>query len=257
MKLKEIARIIENFANPQIAEDYDNIGLLIGDREKGIKKVLITLDTNLCTVNEAIENGCDMILSHHPIFFRGIKKIDYSTAEGQMVKNIIKNDISLFAAHTNIDSAKGGINDVLADIFGIENCRVLEPSLINPDEGLGRYGKLKNPVAFGELCDITREKLSTPIRAAGDFNKEIKTLCVAGGSCSEFIGDAIRKGCDAVITGDLKYHDMMSYSEDGICIIDAGHYPTEIIVLDIFEKLLSGTGVEVVKSKNTDVFKFV
>lgn len=258
MKVKDIVSIIENYADPTLAEDYDNVGLLIGDMEQDVNKIFITLDTNITTVKEAVKNGCDMIVSHHPVFFRGIKKIDYSTPEGLMVREIIKNDISLFAAHTNMDSAQGGINDKLAELFKLDNIKVLHIENPNINAGIGRVGELTKSISFKELCSISKEILhTTKVRAAGDFDKVINKLCVASGSCSEYIEDAIAIGCDAVITGDMKYHEMIDYTERGICIIDAGHYPTEIIVMDIFNDILKDTEIEIVKSKNTDIFTFI
>lgn len=256
MKVKEIIALMDEFANPDIAMDYDNVGLLIGDPEYEVKKIFVTLDVNAATVKEAVLNNCDMIVSHHPIFFKGVKKINYSTPEGKMIKDIITNSITLFAAHTNMDCAKGGINDMLAELFEMKNVEVLHH--VNDTEGIGRVGDLKEPVYFYSLCNIAKEILKTPhIRAAGNMQKVINRICVASGSCSEYIPDAISKNCDAVITGDMKYHDMIDYSERGICIIDAGHYPTEQIVMDIFCKILKNTDIEIIKSKNKDIFTFI
>lgn len=258
MKVKEIAALIEREAPRDLAYDWDNVGLLIGSGESEVKKIFITLDVNLATAKEAAAAGCDMIVSHHPILFRGIKRIDYDTPCGEMLRILIENKISVYAAHTNMDTAPGGINFRLAEIFGLEDVKILEYHTDSTDAGLGRYGRLKKALTADELCQTIKEKLHTPsVRAAGDMNKEIKSLCVASGSCSESIETAIAKGCDAVITGDLRYHETMDFAEQGIFIIDAGHYPTEIMVTDIFEEILSESGVETVKSKNKDTFRFV
>ena len=121
MKANEIIEIIEKVCPENLAYPWDNVGLLCGDGEKEVNKVFVTLDTNIKTVKEAIEKGADMIVSHHPILLGGIKRIDYTTSEGQMIKLLIENNIPLFAAHTNMDTAKGGINDKLAEMFNLTN----------------------------------------------------------------------------------------------------------------------------------------
>ena len=256
MKVKEIAEIIERVCPARLAYDWDNVGLLCGDAEKDVKKVFVTLDTNLDTVNEAVKNGADMIVSHHPILLGGIKRIDYGTAEGQMIKLLVEHNIPVYAAHTNMDTARGGINDRLAEIFGLTDVSVLDVHTDDTSAGLGRIGKLKDAVTFKEFAKICAEKLNTPVRVAGDESKIIKTVAVASGSCSEVIPLAAAKGADVIVTGDLKYHNTMDMTYLGICIVDAGHYPTEICVMDIFENILKDK-VEVIKSDNKDVFRFV
>ncbi len=258
MKVNEIIELIEKVCPKNLAYDWDNVGLLCGDGNKEINTVFVTLDTNLNTVKEAVDAGADMIVSHHPILLGGIKRIDYSTPVGQMLKLLIENNIPVYAAHTNMDTAKGGINDVLAELFGLTDVKILEQHTKNPEAGLGRYGKLKTPVTFSTLAKITKEKLKTPcVRASGSPDTIISTLAVASGSCSEIIPIAKALGADAVITGDMKYHNTIDNVESGICIIDAGHYPTEIIVMDIFADILKDTKVKIIKSENKDIFRFI
>lgn len=252
MRAEKIAEIIEKYAPKKLAYDWDNVGILFGNGEKEVKKVLLTLDINEFTVKEAAENNCDMIISHHPIFFGGIKKINFNTPDGRMIKMLTENDIVAFAAHTNMDITDGGINDELAKIFELSDVKYIE------EDGLGRYGKLPYDVSLTELCEIVKEKLDTPcVRVCGDMNMKIKTLAVASGSCSEVIPTALGLDCEAVITGDMKYHEMCDALSLGIAVIDAGHYPTEKNVINIFEKILKNTDIECVKSENKDVFKFI
>lgn len=257
MKANEIIEIIENFCPERLAYSWDNVGLLCGDGEKEVKKVFLTLDTNISTVKEAINSGADMIISHHPILLNGIKNVNYDTPSGQMIKLLVQNDIPVFAAHTNMDTAKGGINDILAEMFSLTDIKILEQHTDDETAGLGRYGKLKKPMSFGKFAKLCGKILNTTVRAAGNFNTEIKTAAVASGSCCEIIPLAKSKGADVIITGDMKYHNMIDMTETGICIIDAGHYPTEICVIDIFEEILSCTDIEIIKSENKDIFKFI
>lgn len=257
MKANKIIELIENFCPERLAYPWDNVGLLCGNIEKDIKKVFITLDTNITTVKEAISKDADMIISHHPIFFKKINRIDYKTSEGQMIKLLIENNIPLFAAHTNMDTAKGGINDRLAQIFNLTNIKILDQHTDDKTAGLGRYGNVKNPIKFIEFANECKKILNTPIRISGDFNKIIKIAAVASGSCCEIIPIAKEKGADVIITGDMKYHNTIDMTELDICIIDAGHYPTEICVIDIFADILKNTDLEIICSQNKDIFNFI
>lgn len=258
MKAIEIIELIEKVCPKNLAYDWDNVGLLCGDKEKEVNTVLVTLDTNVNVVKEAIDAGADMIVSHHPILLGGIKRIDYSDPTGQMLRLLIENNIPVFAAHTNMDTAKGGINDALSELFSLTDVKILEQHTQNTEAGLGRYGKLKAPITLSELAELTKKNLKTPcVRVSGDLNTMISTLAVASGSCSEIIPLANALGCDAIITGDMKYHNTIDNTESGICIIDAGHYPTETIVMDIFADILKNTGLKIIKSKNKDIFQFI
>ena len=258
MKANEIIKIIENVCPQRLAYSWDNVGLLCGDGEKEVNKVFVTLDANVATVKEAVFHGADMIVSHHPILLGGIKRIDYNSSTGQMIKLLIENNIPLFAAHKNMDTANGGINDKLAEMFNLCDVEILDQHTDDESAGLGRIGKLKTPVIFEVFANHCKNVLKTPfLRVSGKFDKEIRTVAVASGSCSEIIPLAIAKGADVIVTGDMKYHNMIDMTELGICIIDAGHYPTEICVMDIFEDILKDTGLEIIKSKNKDIFSLV
>ena len=257
MKVYEIAELIEKTAPKNLAYEWDNVGILVGDNNKEVKKIFVTLDANLSTVREAVTLGADMIVSHHPIFFDPLKKIEYGTPQGDLVKLLIENNLPLYAAHTNMDVAAGGINDKLAEIFQLSEVKVLEPVSDNPSVGLGRYGKGKREVTFSSFVEISKMLLRTPVRYAGDSERIIKNVAVAGGACADLAPLAKSLGCDVLITSDVKYHEMIDAAELGICMIDAGHYPTEICALEIFEDILKDTGLEIIKSENKDIFKFL
>ena len=237
MKAKEIIKIIENICPERLAYSWDNVGLLCGDENKDVKKVFVTLDTNINTVKEAISKNADMIVSHHPILLGGIKRIDYSTSVDKCLNCLLK-IIYRFSPHTNMDTAKGGINDKLAEIFELTDVKILDQHTDDSSAGLGRYGRLEKTIKFGDFAEHCKKILGTPfLRVSGDFEKDINTVAVASGSCSEIIPIAFEKGADVIITGDMKYHNMIDMTELGICVIDAMHYPTEICVMDIFEDI--------------------
>lgn len=258
VKVKDIIERIEKFAPCGLAYDWDNTGFIAGDREKEVKKVFLTLDVLKETVDEAKKFGADMIISHHPILFKGIQTIDCSTQDGYIVRELIKNDIALYCSHTSMDCAKGGINDILANKLGIKNPEVIEKNENFEGCGLGRIGKISNEMTLKEYAEFVKEKLNTPfVRVCGDFDKKISTVAVGGGACDDLIPDAINFGADVLVTADMKYHISQGAVCDGLAIIDAGHYPTEVFVTEIFEEIIKGMGLEIIKSSNKDIFSVI
>ena len=257
IKVSDIVKIIEEFAPPELAYSWDNTGLIIGDREKCVKRVFVTLDITKDTVDMAVKSGADMIISHHPILFKGLQKIDYSNGDGYIIKELIKNDISVYASHTSMDCTKGGINDVFAKKLRIENPVVIEKNERHQEFGLGRIGKVKT-TTLGEFAEFVKKQLNTPfVRVCGDLDKKIETVAVCGGGGSDLIDEVVNLGGDVFVTSDMKYHISHDAVDKGLSIIDAGHYPTEVYVQEIFDALLKNTGVEIIKSAHKDVFKNV
>lgn len=258
MLVSHIIDIINNAAPEKYALSWDNSGFLVGDKNSPVKKVLLALDVTEETAMQAQNEGCDMIISHHPMFFGGIKSVDYETAEGRTLRTLIKNDIAVYACHTNMDAAENGINAYLAELFELTDTVILENNPETPGIGIGRVGNLPKEYTLEELCGLTKKLLNTPcVRAVKGNENKISVLAVASGSCSEYIEKAASLGADAIITGDMKYHDSLDAKGLGINVIDAGHYPTEFLVTDIFEKLLENTGIQTVKSNNKDVFIYI
>ncbi len=256
-KVKDIVKIIEDFAPRSLAYEWDNTRLIAGNPEKEVKKIYLTLDLFKYNIEEAIKMGADMIISHHPILFKGIKEINVANPEAYVLEKLIKNDIALYAAHTSIDCAKGGINDILADKLGIKEIEIIEKSEVEGC-GLGRVGNLTEDITLREMCERVKVNLKTPfVRVCGDLDKKIRRVAVGGGACDDLIPQAIEMGADVMVTADMKYHISADSVDKGICIIDAGHYPTEVFVIDIFESLLKDTQVEVFKSSCKDVFKVI
>ena len=251
MKLSQIISKIETEFPICDAYSWDNPGLLVGDTSSEVSRILVTLDITENVVDEAITYGANLILSHHPIFFGGAKNITTATPEGRAVLKAIRNGINIYAAHTKCDVGKNGINARLADMFGLCDIEYLE------ENGLGRIGNLENPIPFYDFSKIVCIILKTPhVRVSGE-NIPVKRIAVGSGACSDSIPSAISKKADVMITADMKYHEMITMTELDINIIDAGHYPTEIIVMDIFRDILSDFDVEIIKSNNSDIFKYI
>ncbi len=256
MKAYEIAEIIEKTAPKELAYDWDNPGFQCGGAGAEVKKALLCLDVTPEAVDEAVKTGADMIISHHPMFFRGIKRIDTDTARGAMIAKIIRAGICVYSAHTNMDTAPEGLNAELAKICGIKNPEILERNPCYPDAGLGIIGDLENPMTAGELAVSVRERLGSDcIRFVGDKKTPVSRAAVGSGSCSELIPIAMERGAQCIITGDIKYHEALDAKNDGMAVIDAGHYPTEAFVTRIFEKILSGADIETEIFTGADAFE--
>lgn len=255
MKVFEIANIIEKNFPLYLAEEWDNAGLLVGRADKDVNKVLVTLDVTDFVVDEAVRYNADMIVSHHPVIFSALKSVTDKTGIGNRLIKLLQNDIAVYSAHTNLDSAKGGINEKLADLFSLNNT-----TPILSDEygcGLGRIGTLSEPMSAFEFAELAKSTLNTNVRISGDAARIVQCVAVGSGACDEIIPKSLEMGADIVLTGDCKYHRNLDFVEMGAVIVDAGHYPTEIIAMSIFENVLKGNGVEIIKSEMKDIFTYV
>ena len=203
MKLKEIIKLIESEYPIELAYEWDNSGLFYGHIEKDIKKVIVTLDITCDVVEQAIQNGAQLILAHHPFVMSGIKTLADNSMHAKMIEMIIKNDIAVYSAHTNMDTAKNGINQKLAELFGLTYIEVLEQDKPYIDCGLGRIGVLKEEMTLEAFSKLTAQLLKTPfVRVSGE-KKTVKKIAIASGSCSEYVPTAIKKGSDVIITADM------------------------------------------------------
>ena len=230
MKVSEIAKIIDNWMPTSIAEDFDNVGLIIGDPESKITSILVTLDTTENVVEEAINKGCNLIVSYHPIIFNGLKQITNNSYVQKSVIKAVKNNISVYSIHTSFDNHPKGISYLLSDLIGLENISVLLPKeeKINENRiGMGSIGELKKPMDETTFFDFLKNKLDLGyIRHTNKLNKNISKVSVVVGSGSFAINDSIELNVDAFITSDLKYHNFFEADNKAI-LIDIGHYESE------------------------------
>lgn len=239
MIVKNIADIIEKFAPKSLAEGYDNVGLMVGNLSVPVNGVLLALDVTEDTVDEAIRLGVNMILSHHPLIFSGLKSITGSNYIERTVIKAIQNNIAIYAAHTNADSAIGGVSYNLAQQLGVTKLKALDPNNL-PCEftGLGVYGELESEVDAMEYLAFVKERLNLKaLRYSTPHKETIKTVAMCGGSGASYINKAKSVGADLYLTGDIKYHDYF-LPESDITIADIGHYEGEIFILDTFKRLL-------------------
>lgn len=261
-KVKDIINVLEEFAPKKLKEDFDNVGLMVGSSEKEVKKVLLALDCTLKVVDEAIEKDVDLIITHHPLIFKRPSSITEDTLVGKKIIKLIKNDISLYSSHTNLDSASGGLNETIVELLGFESKELIEKNknARNNNEGLGRIIRLENSLSLDELVNIVKEKLNIKSLKVVKGNENIKNIAVINGSGSSFFDIAYNKGADCIITGDTTYHFASDYKEMGVSIIDTGHFLSEwLVYLEVIKKLNTKLNdIEIIISENSeDPYTFV
>ncbi|MGL5755100.1 MAG: Nif3-like dinuclear metal center hexameric protein [Paraclostridium sp.] len=355
MKLKSFTKHIEKKYPLDLAYDWDNVGLIVGDYDSEIKRVMIALEANESVVDEAIDNNIDLIITHHPFIFSKMKKINSSDLKGKLIHKLIKNNIAIYSMHTNFDIAFDGLNDYFVDMLKLNNVCILDKTnsetlykiavyvpkthldkvrtalgnseagylgnykdcsfsiegegrfkpckganpyigeegalesvhevkietivtqrklggvinamikahpyeevaydlykLENKGEavGLGRYGKLAEPIAFKDLGMILKESLDIKhLRVVGDLNEKVSKIAIVTGSGADMIKKAYKSGCDVLITGDIKYHDAQDTLDMGMKVIDCGHFDTEKVFQDIMFDYLNGKfDIDIIKS---------
>lgn len=255
MKTREVIEYLNYKFLPKYQESYDNAGFLLGDLESEYKGALVTVDITPNTVDEAISNDLSLIVSHHPLIFTGMKRITNADETGRMVTKLIKNNISVYAAHTNLDNLDWGINGILAEKLNLINCHILRPIDTQTDNiGAGMIGHLPHPMPLMDFLTMVKEKLGLPVIRTSQLPNEernnshtllhpetshisIQKVAICGGSGSFLISDAKREGADIYMTGDLKYHDFQR-AEDNLILADIGHYESEQFAKEIFYRVI-------------------
>ncbi len=239
MTVQEIFDLLNAFAPVETAEGFDNPGLLVGNGDAEVRRVLVALDPSMRVVCEAQERGADLIVTHHPFPFVGMKRFVCGDPAADKLSLLLKSGISLIAMHTNLDRAAGGVNDALAETLGLNGIAPAEES------GLIRKGELGESIAPEEFCREVKAKLGASGVRAVCGSRPIRRVWVGGGSCSEFLGAAHRAGADAFVTADCRHHAFLDAEELGITLVDAGHFATEAVVLPRLRELLAPSGAEI------------
>ncbi len=230
MRVGDIIRAVEEFAPLGIQEDWDNSGLCIGTEEDETKGVLVGFDCTPELIDEALECGADMVITHHPLLFRGIKRIDGADPVGAALVKAVRGGIAVYAAHTTADKVIEGVSGAMARKLGLRNIGILcrEEDGI----GLGAVGDLPEPLSAGEVLALVKERFSLPlIRSSRPVEGPVRRIAMCGGAGSDMIGDAQRAGAQLYITGDLSYHRFAV--PDGFMVADIGHFESEVEIVSI------------------------
>ena len=236
MILQDIINIIESVAPLSYQESWDNSGLQVGDRNAKVHAALLTVDVTESVVDEAIEKHCDLIISHHPLLFHGLKHITGNTPQERCVEKAIRNNIAIYSSHTSMDTYLHGVSGKIADKLDFVNYKILCPTY-NENIGLGVIGTLKNPMHSEEFIHFVQKVFNSSIRYIEPPTEQITTVAICGGAGAEFIAQAIAQKADIFITADMKYHEMQA-AVGQIGLIDMDHWTSEQFTREIFNELL-------------------
>ncbi|MCG7248490.1 Nif3-like dinuclear metal center hexameric protein [Corynebacterium simulans] len=233
----DIRRVLEEAYPPHLAEKWDAVGLICGDPEDEVGKVAFALDCTQQVAEKAVEMGAQMLVVHHPLLLRGVTSVAADTPKGKVIHTLLKGGVALFAAHTNADKARPGVNDKLAELVGIEPGRPIIPHALSDAEvtetslGLGRIGELPEPMTLREFTQQVANALPETvwgIRAAGDPDDVVKRVAVSSGSGDSFLDAARELGVDVYVTSDLRHHPVDEHLRaGGPAVVDTAHWASE------------------------------
>lgn len=253
---------INNFAPFNTADSWDNSGLLIGSMDHAVSNVLIALDITEEVVEEAIQNNCQLIITHHPIIFTGVMSITEHNYVGKLLHRIIQNKIAVIAAHTNIDrSTTHGINLFLADAY-----QLVDRMSLNDAHGYGIVGKLSAPLSLDSLITLTKSIFNIDVIKVSNYQitktKDISKLAICSGASADFIEDALSHSADIYITSDIKYHEAQKILGSNLILFDIGHFESEFIYLKtlrlhLLEHLIEGDISIKISETEKPMFRYI
>lgn len=252
----DILDFIEGIAPPYMMEGWDNGGLLCGRKDREVKKILVALDPFRTVIDEAIALKADLVVTHHPLIFRDkMMAVNEDTETGRCVLELIENGIAAINAHTNLDMAPGGVNEVLAMTLGLMNLQIVEPV---DNYGLLRMGDVEEQPMDKFLAHVKESLHCKGLRYVSG-GKPVRTVAVGGGSCADFMQAALKAGCDTFVTADVKYNQFRTAHELGLNLIDAGHFHTENPVVAVLAEKLRAAFPEIevkISETHTDCMKY-
>ena len=239
MKIRQITEVIERFAPLGWQESYDNAGLIVGRPDDEVHKALLAVDVTEEVLDEAEAEGCDIVLTHHPIVFHALKRFNSADPVQRCVERAIRSRIALYACHTNLDSAPGGMSWRLAEMLGVGKLEVLQPSEAGEGVGFGVVGELPESADTVEFMQLIQRRLEVKaIRHSDIATSAVRRVAVCTGAGASLIGDARRAGADIYITADLKYNDFMT-PDKALTVADIGHFESEYCAIELLFDILS------------------
>ncbi len=260
VKLNKILDFLCDFAPLEYAEDYDNVGLILGDKYKQVEKILVTLDIDNVVADHAVLKECDLVISHHPLIFSPIKKIVSDDSTSKTIITLLKNNVSLISMHTNFDSVESGLCDLFMDKIAQTKDRISIDKEIQ--SGCGRIALLDKETKLLNILDTVKKEYKLDnIKYIGEKDKKIEKIAVCNGGGADFIYKAKEMGADLYISGDFKYHHARFAYENDMALIEVPHYNAEIIFCDYMKGILKdkfGNNLQIfVTDKNIDVWKSI
>ena len=241
----EITDFLENFAPLALAADWDNVGLLVGDRSQEAQRIMTCLTITPESVAEALDESAGLIVTHHPLPFRPLRRLSADTTDGRMLWDLIRGGISIHSPHTAFDSAAAGINQQLAEHLGLGNVQALHPvddalQVETGSPGAGRYGTLPQPTPLATLFDRIKKPLQLDaLQYVGEVDQSISRVGIGCGSAAEFLDTAAQRGCDGFVTGEMRFHDCLHARALGIGVVLLGHYASERFAVEKLATVLA------------------
>lgn len=229
-RVAEVAAILDDLAPRSIAEAWDRVGLQVGSIDEPVEGIVVALDPDEAAVQAAIDAKANLLIVHHPLIFRPLERVIYNEPAGKLLQNITARRLNVLVAHTNLDSAHGGINDTLAHALGLRNTSVLKSidGVADRNVGLGRVGEFSAAKPLSELVTHVKQLLGIQsLRVVGNLNQSIQRLALCSGSGADFLHDARKAGAQCYITADVKYHQAHEARAHHLCLIDPGHFAME------------------------------
>jgi len=263
--VNDVNKYLFSIAPIEMKADFDNVGFLVGYGDADASNILVSLDITNDVISEALEIGAGLIVSHHPVFF-SLKSITTADTTGNSIIRMLSGGLSAICMHTNLDAARGGVNDELAAAAGIVNaCEKAE--LLSEDGRLpagevfsyGRFGCLENPLGLPEYLELLKNSLKVSGLRYYDAGRDVYKVAVVGGSGGDMFEHVIRHGCDTFVTADIKYHVFLQAKELGINLVDGDHFCTENVVTGVLAKKLRGAfpdAVVTISKRHTQTVKF-
>jgi len=260
--VNDIIKVMDGIAPPNLAEPWDNVGLLVGRSSNTVKKLMVALDVSPEVVEQAVEHKVQMLVTHHPVIFDPIKKMTDRSWQHKLLLDCAENKIAVYSAHTSLDSVLGGVNDVLAEKIGLLHTEVLVPAA-GGEAGLGRVGCLHEPMTLQEFSEKIKTVLKLDNIIAGDAGRRVSKVAVCGGAGAEFIDEALAAGADTFVTGDVTYHTAQNAVYSGLNIIDATHQGTELPMINTLADRIalrltsSGFNAQVLVAKESKILQYL
>lgn len=236
MKASDIIRALEQVAPLRYQDDFDNSGLQVGFADAEVKSIMVCLDITEKVVEEAVERGCEMMVSHHPLLFHPLRQVSDITYQQRCVTRALAAGITIYSAHTSLDNAPGGVNHRMASVIGLENLEWLSPK-VGMDAGSGLVGMMKEPMEDFDFIDLLAERFEVECLPHTKLcGKTISKVALCGGAGAFLLRDAVRSGADCFITGELHYHDY--FENDGLLLAALGHYQSESHTIELLKEVV-------------------
>lgn len=249
MTIKQITDKIAEFAPLELAETWDNVGLMLGSQSRECTGVMLALDLTPSVIEQAISEECNLIVTHHPFFFSAIKRIDTDESKGAMIAALLKNDITVYSAHTNLDECENGLCMTLAKTLGGEDIE---------GNGVGVLCNVKPTTLVDFAKKVAKTLGDESVKFVGDENTPIsRVFCICGGGASDSAYECAKRTADVFVTGDFKHHLYVQSESDGFPIVEFSHYHSEIIVTELLQNILADLGVKIIKAKQNCPFRVV